>query len=362
MYDRLIAIERGLAMKYIYKATVNINEEQTEFYNILENDCFAVSGIFQENGKFRRLPEEVAKTVSAGVYDLHASTTGGRVRFKTDSSFIAFRVEMDMIRFDSNAPVTANSGFDIYERKNGEQYFLSSVMPPFDFDDGYEAIVKIANPEMKEYVINFPMWSEVKNLYIGLEKGAKLEKPDDYKYSKPVVFYGSSITMGKCFSRPGCSYENVLSRRLDMEYINLGFGGAAKGEKEIVEYISNLDMSVFVLDYDWNAPNVEHLKATHEPFYKAVREKHKDIPIIMMSRPKYYLTDVEKERRAVVEETYNNAVKNGDNNVYYIPGNTLMDEKVKDNGTVDGVHPNDAGFLSMANVIEPFLRKALSGE
>ena len=128
------------------------------------------------------------------------------------------------------------------------------------------------------------------------------------------------------------------------------------------EYISNLDMSVFVLDYDWNAPNVEHLKATHEPFYKAVREKHKDIPIIMMSRPKYYLTDVEKERRAVVEETYNNAVKNGDNNVYYIPGNTLMDEMVKDNGTVDGVHPNDAGFLSMANVIEPVLRKALSGE
>lgn len=349
-------------MRDIFKMKVEIDELNTEFYNIDENECFVISNLFKENGTYKRIPQELAEKLNPGVLDQHSSTAGGRVRFKTDSKVIAFKVKMGKVRLDSNTAITGNAGFDVYERINGEQFFVSNVMAPFDVDESFEAIVNHKKEGMKEYVINFPMWSDVRELCIGLEKGAKLEKPDDYTYSKPVVFYGSSITMGKCLSRPGCSYENILSRRLDMEYTNLGFGGSAKGEKEIAEYISELDMSVFVLDYDWNAPNVQYLKDTHEAFFKIIREKQKDLPILMMSRPKYYLTEIEKERKAVVEQTYKNALANGDKNVYFIPGNTLMDDKVKDDGTVDGVHPNDAGFFSMANVIEPVLRKILENK
>lgn len=339
----------------IYRKSVQTDD--VRFYNIAD-DIFAVSGVFKENGLYRRLPEEIAKTVNPGVSEYHSVTSGGRVRFKTDSSYIAIRVKMGIVNLDSNAPVSANAGFDLYERKNSRQYFVGNFMPPFEMTETYEDIIKLQGGELKEYVINFPMWSEVAELYIGLQKDARLEKADDYTIKTPVVFYGSSITMGKCFSRPGCSYENILSQRLDFEYINLGFGGSAKGEQEIADYIAGLDMSAFVLDYDWNAPNVDYLKETHEKFYKTVRNAHKDIPIIMMSRPKYYLLEQEKLRRQVVEETYRKALER-DENVYFIPGNTLMDDKVRDNGTVDGVHPNDAGFMSMANAIEPVLRKAL---
>lgn len=344
----------------IFDARVHIKEEETELFNILENENFVIDGLIRENGLFRRIPEEVARSVSESVYGLHAATTGGRVRFKTDSKFIALRVQTGVVKYDANTTVSACAGFDIYERTSGGQKFVKIVMAPFNFDETYDGIVRPPSAGvMTEYVINFPVTSEVRNLYIGIEKGAKLEKPESYKYEKPIVFYGSSITMGKCCSRPGSTYENILSRRLDFNYINLGFGGCARGEKEIVEHVAGLDMSVFVLDYDHNANSVEHLRETHEPFYKAVREAHPDIPIIMMSRPKYYLSDEEKARRGVVEETYLNAVRNGDKNVYYIPGNTLMDDTIKDGGTVDGTHPTDAGFLSMANVIEPVLKKAL---
>ena len=112
--------------------------------------------------------------------------------------------------------------------------------------------------------------------------------------------YGSLITQGGCASRHGMSYQSIVSRKFNCDYINLGFSGNAKAEDEITDYIKNLEMFVFVLDYDHNAPTVEYLKNTHEKMFKAVRDAHPDIPVIMMSRPKHFLTEEEKERRKVV--------------------------------------------------------------
>lgn len=44
--------------------------------------------------------------------------------------------------------------------------------------------------------------------------------------------------------------------------------------------------------------------------------------------------------------------------MYFIPGRELM-ALVQDDGLADLHHPTDAGFLSMANAIEPVLRKML---
>lgn len=116
-------------------------------------------------------------------------------------------------------------------------------------------------------------------------------------------------------------------------------------------------MSMFVYDYDYNAPTVEHLVATHEKMFKTIRTKNPNLPIIMLSRPKIYLSDEEKERRETVERTYLNAVEAGDKNVYYISGAELMKYTYND-GSVDSIHPNDLGFWSMANVLGDFIEKA----
>ena len=116
---------------------------------------------------------------------------------------------------------------------------------------------------MREYTLNLPLFNEIYELYIGVEKGSSLVSHNDYRIEKPVVFYGSSITQGVEASRPGTSYESVISRNIDCDYINLGFAGCAKGEEEIAEYISEIDMSAFIMDYDHNAPDSEHLKKTH---------------------------------------------------------------------------------------------------
>ena len=120
---------------------------------------------------------------------------------------------------------------------------------------------------------------ELEDVLIELEDDAKLETPTPYTLERPMVFYGSSITEGGCATRPANAYTALLSRWLDADYINLGFSGSAKGEMEIANYIAGLDMSVFILDYDHNAPTIEHLAETHEPFFKMIRS------ILLMVRP-----------------------------------------------------------------------------
>lgn len=339
-----------------FSIKTNIEKDDICFYDVKEKP-FEIHGVFYENGKFRRLPEEVAKIVNDGVYWLHANTAGGRVRFRTDSPYVAIHAKMPFVGKMPHFPLTGSAGFDLYIREKKEVYFKTFI-PPFDMTDGYESVIDFTSAEMREITINFPLYSELSELYIGLKKDSVLEKPTPYKHENPVVFYGSSITQGGCASRPGLSYQSILSRRFDTDFINLGFSGSAKGETEIAEYIKNIPMSVFVYDYDHNAPSVEHLRKTHEKMFKIIREQNPELPVIMMSRPRCFLNEQEKERFEIIRKTYTDAVAKGDKNVYLIDGKTLMKDTEND-GTVDDAHPNDLGFYSMAKAVGDVLKNII---
>ena len=124
------------------------------------------------------------------------------------------------------------------------------------------------------------------------------------------------------------------------------------------DYIKGLDMSAFVLDYDYNAPTEEHLMSTHEKLFKAVRECHPDIPILIMSRPDYGMQGGTLRRYEIIKKTYDNAVNSGDKNVYLLSGRELM-EMAGYEGTVDGCHPTDLGFASMEKAVASVLEKVL---
>ena len=336
-----------------FKVDTKISAEDIEFINA-DSEVFEIFGIFKADGMYRRLPESVAKNVSPGVHGLHAHTAGGRVRFLTDSPYVAISVKMPTVGKMPHFALTGSAGFDLYVK---DRYFKTFV-PPFKIEEDYESVIDFTTSEKREITINFPLYSDVSELYIGLKEGSFLGEPKPYKYEKPIVFYGSSITQGGCASRPGMAYESIVSRRLDADYLNLGFSGSAKAEEEIAEYIKNLEMSVFVYDYDHNAPTTEHLKETHEKMFKTIRESNPHLPVVMMSRPKYSLTEEEEERFSIIEKTYLNAMGNGDENVYLIDGKTLMWD-ARDEGTVDSCHPNDLGFASMAKAVGDVLEKIL---
>lgn len=319
-----------------------------------ESCPFQIYGVYREGECFRRLPESVAQQVSAGVLALHANTSGGRLRFKSDSPYIAIHAEMSGVCQMPHFSDTGNFGFDLY---TGSRHLGSYV--PLNAENGFESVVDILAPSEKTYTIHFPLYANIKKLYIGIQKGSSLSVAEDYAIEKPVVYYGSSITQGGCASRPGNAYTNMLSAQLNCNHINLGFSGSAKGERPIAEYIAGLSMSAFVFDYDYNAPSVEHLQKTHNEMFQIIRRAHPDLPVLMLTRPRYYVTAEDKERESVVRATYQMAHDSGDQNVYMISGRDLLTSWAMDVGLVDYSHPNDLGFASMAQAIAPVLREML---
>ena len=319
-----------------------------------ESAPFRIYGVYRDGELFRRMPESVAKATSDGVWRLHANTAGGRVRFVTDSPFIAIVAEMGSVGKMPHFPFTGSIGFDVYSGKR----YVHTFVPPVDVTDRYEAIRDVLGG-LREYTINFPLYSEVKKLWIGLQEGCRLEAAPEYTIADPVVYYGSSITQGGCASRPGCAYQSIITRALDCDHVNLGFSGNAKGEEVIAEYIAGLKMSAFVYDYDHNAPTPEHLEATHERMFKTIRAANPELPVLMLTRPRYYLDADEERRLEIVRRTYENALAAGDQNVYFIPGPELLLDLVREEATVDKNHPTDGGFISMAYVIGQKLKEML---
>ena len=333
----------------------------TEEVVMFDAECepFKIYGIFKENGRFVRMPYEIAKNVNNGVKDLVFKTAGGRVRFMTDSPYIAIKSEMASVSNMSHMALVGSAGFDLYfeDEELGETY-AATYRPAPDMKFGFESIAHIGERKMRMITIHFPTYSGVNKLYIGLAPDSTLKEPIPYKNKKPIVYYGSSITQGGCASKPGDTYQDFISRRFGVDYINLGFSGSAKGEDTIAEYIKSLDMSIFVYDYDHNAPSPEHLEKTHEKMFLTIREAHPNIPIIIMSRPRWVMNEHTKKCLEVIKGTYNRAIERGDENVYLLTGRELM-AICKNDGSVDGTHPTSLGFFSMAKAVGDVIEKII---
>ena len=159
------------------------------------------------------------------------------------------------------------------------------------------------------------------------------------------------------------AYEAIISRELDANYTCLGFGGSAKAEDAIIEYLSAIDCSVFVLDYDHNAPNEEYLAATHEKLYLRFRGTHPDTPVIMLSKTnifcKHHMVENDLKRREIIFNTYTNAYRRGEK-VIFIDGASLFEGDMRFDCTVDLTHLNDIGMVRMADVIGKAVKHALS--
>ena len=327
--------------------------DDLKLYDVRENP-FRIYGLHEpeKGGNFNRLPDDVAKNVSENVAMLAKHTAGGRVRFKTDSEYIVIKAIMKEITRFPHMPLTGTTGFDLYQNEGGIGIYKGSFIPPVDITDGYESIIRFESSIMRDITIHFPLYNDVQDLYVGLKENSKLEKADRYKHNKLILYYGSSITQGGCASRPGNSYQNIISAKLGCDHLNLGFSGSALAEDAIVNYMASLEFDIFVCDYDHNAHNVEYLEKTHEKMFLKIREAKPKVPVVFMTKPdfdSYFNYNI--LRRDVVYKTYMNAIKREDYNVYYIDGHSLFKDSNRDACTVDTCHPNDAGFVRMAEVL-----------
>ena len=317
----------------------------------------------KESRKLYRVGESIFPMMTDALSYLSKCTAGGRIRFRTNSPYIIIKVDlMEGDKIMPHMPVTGISGVDLYTGSGGNCKYKKTIIPPTHLVKEYDGVYYTETNENKleDITLNLPLYNGVDNIYIGLKNGSIVESPLPYTIDKPVIYYGSSITQGGCASRPGNSFDAIVSRWLDCDHVNLGFSGNGFGELFMAEYIAGLDMSACVIDC-FNIKGKEHIQAAHEPFFKTIRTARPDLPVVIISVP-MFISDppAHKEYRAIIKQTYDNAVNAGDCNVYYIDGETIYGEKDTDVCTVDCVHPNDFGFMRMAETIYPAVKRALN--
>ncbi len=340
-----------------------VGDQLFHYFDALAGAPFELTGFpwRQPGGELYRIPAALTcAEVSEGVLELAKHTSGGAIRFRTDSIAIALRAVSRAGTDMNHMPRSGSCGFDLFQADAaGVGRYRNTAQPSPENVQGeiLERKADSAAPagEMRDWTIYLPLYGGVKTLEIGIVPGSRAEPPTPQKIAKPILFYGSSITQGGCASRPANSYPTMLCRELDAPQINLGFSGNAKGEIALARAIAGLDLAAFVYDYDYNAPDAAHLARTHEPFFLAVRAARPELPVIFLTR----CSLAEPERRDIIRRTCQNALDRGDRRVHFIDGDELFGEPGKDYCTVDGCHPNDLGFYQMYRRILPVLRQAL---
>lgn len=332
----------------------------------------------EKENRYRRVPTDVARGISESLDVLSEMVSGARITFQTDSPYIALKGVLSYTGFTGQTTIFNRYGFAIYDGKrySGTICPEKVEIPPdgtvapergvaYDIPDMvFDGMKPFYNKTgMRKVTIYMPLTCGVSALYIGVKKGSKVRKYQPYKKVDPIVFYGSSITQGCCASRPGLDYIGLLTKWLNVDTYNLGFGGNAFGETAMAEYMASKKASVYVMDYDHNAKTPQQLRDTHYPFYKILRDKHPKTPILFITRPsvEYFQPAEMEERKQIVIETFERAKKEGDNNVWFIDGATLYGKVDRDVCCADTCHPTDIGFYRMAKTIYPVLKEILKG-
>ena len=342
--------------------------EGTVLHNVL-SEPFDLYGLYRprETGLFHRASEAAQNDggLLEGARRLMRHTAGGRVRFKTDSRNISVYVKLPSRTKFSHMTYAGISGFDMYVCARGADRHVKTFLPPSDQTvTEYISVHTFESACLREITLHFPLYNEVSELYIGLDGGAELQKGRPYRHKKPVLVYGSSVTHGCSASRPGMCHTNILSRWLDCDTVNFGFSGSDKGEAALAEYIAKLPMSVFVHSYGPNAPSLEHYEQTYYPFYRIIRDRNPDLPIIMKANTtavtgKEPLREEKlTRRREIVMSAYLRGRREGDQNLWYVDGFSARGFEGEE-ATVDGGHPTDIGFYNMASAVCPVLRMIL---
>ncbi len=337
--------------------TVKTDDNGFVFHEI-RSGKFQIEGFpfLEENkGSFFRLPLSKKTLFTDDLNYRAAFTAGNCVRFTTNADQIILRGETQFSDdYEQKATMTRRgmNGFDVYAGSGKYKRFYGCVVSEKDGEAEFDGVVCLDNPAHieREVTIYLPVYNGVKSFSIGMKPEFCIKEPPKRMLEKPILFYGSSITHGESASRPGNSYVNMAARKLDAAVINMGFSANAKGEKEMAEILSDVEMSLFVMDYDYNCESREHLAQTHYPFYEIVRQKNPDLPVLMLSRPTFKTEEADKNVE-IIRASYDKARENGDSNVYFMDGHHFFPEAERDECTADTVHPNDLGFYYMAEKI-----------
>ena len=305
---------------------------------------------------YDRLPSNVTTRVNGGVRSMKSHSAGLQVRFVTDSKNLHFKwTPLNAGLSMDHMPSTGVSGIDIYrfDAASGKWRYVKTGR----ITSAKGGAVSLSWKPGETCLVNFPLYNGVRDFRLGVDEKAVVSAPPPRAsgVTKPVVFYGTSITHGGCCSRPGLAFVNIVGRDLDVPVVNLGFSGSGKMEMEMSEHLARIDASCYVLDCLWNM-NDKMVGERFEPFVRNLRAKRPDVPIVFAETCDVWCGPANGKDR-IIRGVFEKLTAEGWKGLVYLPKTEMYSGDTE--GTVDGCHPNDLGMMSMAKAFGAAVRTAL---
>jgi len=301
---------------------------------------------------YDRLPFSSKGIVRDEVWDLSKASAGISVRFITDSSSVQLKWTVLNDLTMNHMAQTGIKGIDLYFNNSGEWQYVGTGIPTGKKNE--QVMISNMIKRSREFKLYLPLYDGIESLEIGIDSNCSIDKSKKDKKS-PIVFYGTSITQGGCASRPGMAYTNIISRKINRDCINYGFSGNGHLEESIANVITDIDAMFYVIECMPNI-NKDQVSKNTLPLVKIIRDKNPSTPIVFVENIIFenaYLDktveDELKEKNIELMDQYKNMVHDGIPNLFYINQENAIGTDHE--GTVDGVHFTDVGFLRYANYL-----------
>lgn len=316
----------------------------------------------EDGGNYNRLPLRAKDKVRKAVWNLSCESAGLAIRFKTNAKDINVKYKVSGGYSMPHMPSTGVSGVDLYRNADqgfcfGNYSFGDTIRYSYHIDRGATV------GEEQEYTLYLPLYNGVRYMEIGV--------PHESSFSfvpamieKPIVLYGTSIAQGACASRPGMAWGNIVGRSLKIPLINLGFSGNGKLEKEVIDFMNELQASVYIIDCMPNLGDykTEDIKELVKQAVRQIRGKH-DTPILLVEHAGYSNGITNQKQYDTYDHTnvgqaeaYRELKKEGVKGLYYLSKEELA---FNPDSWVDYVHPSDFGMAQQAMAIEKKLKKIM---
>lgn len=325
-------------------------------------EYFLLEGTLIENSlkenPYHRLPASYKDKVREPVWELSKRSAGLSIRFITNSTSIHVKWSLINDTHMNHMAETGIKGIDLYYKIEGDWQYINTARPQGK-ENEYELI---SNMPLKprEFRMYLPLYDGIENLEVGIDRGSNIKKPK--KNNRPsIMFYGTSITQGGCASRPGMAHTNIISRRMNVNVVNLGFSGNGRMEQPIAELMAGFDPLFYVIEC---LPNMtaEQVFERTIPLVETIRAKRPETPVVLVENFIYSQTALDTVMANIVQkknealwEQYKTMISQGEKNLYYIHTEEALGKDRE--ATVDGIHFTDVGFLRYAGyLIDHFIR------
>ena len=336
---------------------ISVSEDTVRFYDGQE---FTIIGRFHSEKSYARFPQNYREKLREPVWNLGQHSAGISIRFRTNSQFITVKWSVKNDAVMDHMPFTGIKGVDLYSYVDGKWKYINTGRVNGKRNEF--TLVRGAGDSYREYLLNLPLYDGADTVSIGVSSSASISVPhENYLIAKkPVVYYGSSIAQGGCASRPGLLFTNILARKLDRSFINMGFSGSGTFDISVGEALCETDAALYVIDCNPNTTR-DLIYERAVALVKYLKEKRPDVPVLLVEAFHYVngfgkpLESENEKKNIELKRAFKTLKESGIRDLYYREGEGLIGDDYE--GTVDGVHPNDIGMLRIAEELEPTIRK-----